>query len=58
MDCAQQNFQLILRRIKMSGKEVAKHSSERADAVVDAKKLEAMFVGDIYHVVYEVHDFS
>jgi hypothetical protein len=42
----------------MSGKEVAKHSSERADAVVDAKKLEAMFVGDIYRVVYEVHDFS
>jgi len=25
---------------------------------VDAKKLEMMFVGDIYHVVYEVHDFS
>jgi len=38
--------------------EVAKHSAERAEAVVDAKKLEAMFVGDIYHVVYEVNDFS
>ena len=38
--------------------EVAKHSAERAEAVVDAKKLEAMFVGEIYHVVYEVNDFS
>jgi hypothetical protein len=37
---------------------VAKHSAERAEAVVDAKKLEAMFVGEIYHVVYEVNDFS
>jgi hypothetical protein len=24
---------------------------------VDAKKLEAMFVGEIYHVVYEAQDF-
>ena len=38
--------------------EVAKQSSERAEAVVDAKKLEAMFVGSIYHAVYEVQDLS
>lgn len=38
--------------------EVAKCSSERAAAVEDAKKLEAMFDGNIYHVVYSVNSFS
>lgn len=38
--------------------EVAKNSSERAVAVEDAKKLEAMFDGTIYHVVYSGSDFS
>ncbi len=36
--------------------EIAKNSSERQLAVDDALKLEAMFEGDIHHVVYENED--
>ncbi len=37
--------------------EVAKGSPERTAAVEDAKRMEAMFVGDVHHVVYEVNEF-
>jgi len=38
--------------------EVAKNSQERALAVEDALRLEAMFEGKIHHVVYENHEVS
>ncbi len=36
--------------------EVAKHSVEREVAVADAEKLQAMFEGEVHHVIYEVDD--
>ncbi|MEH6824639.1 MAG: EthD family reductase [Motiliproteus sp.] len=38
--------------------EVAKNSAERQLAVDDALKLEAMFEGDIHHVVYDNADIA